>query len=52
VEQQTEDGEARRDDDRFAHVAAWRFAGTGTPPDVSVEPLEFDHVHLAQRSYR
>ena len=52
VEHQTEDGEARRDDDHFAHVAAWRFTGPGTPPEVDVEPLEFDHVHLAQRSYR
>ncbi len=52
VEHQTEDGEARRDDEHFAHVAAWRIAGPGKPPEVTTEPLEFDHVHLAQRSYR
>jgi succinate dehydrogenase / fumarate reductase flavoprotein subunit len=52
VEHQTEDGEARRDDEHFAHVAAWRFAGPRKPPEVTTEPLEFDHVHLAQRSYR
>ncbi|MGH8993097.1 MAG: FAD-binding protein, partial [Acidimicrobiia bacterium] len=52
IEHQTEDGEARRDDENFAHVAAWSFAGPGEKPEVAVEPLEFDHVHLAQRSYR
>jgi succinate dehydrogenase / fumarate reductase flavoprotein subunit len=51
-EHQTEDGEARRDDERFRHVAAWEFSGEGTPPLRHVEPLEFHHVALAQRSYK
>ncbi|HVR69650.1 MAG TPA: fumarate reductase/succinate dehydrogenase flavoprotein subunit [Vicinamibacteria bacterium] len=49
---QTPDGEARRDDERFAHVAAWEYAGEGRPPVRNVEPLEYEHVHLAQRSYK
>ena len=49
---QTEDGEARRDDARFCHVAAWEFRGDGVPPVRHVEPLHFDSVHLATRSYK
>jgi succinate dehydrogenase / fumarate reductase flavoprotein subunit len=52
VEHQTEDGEALRDDDHFAYVAAWEFTGVGAPPDLHKEPLEFEYVHLAQRSYK
>jgi succinate dehydrogenase / fumarate reductase flavoprotein subunit len=52
VEHQTEDGEALRDDDNFAYVAAWEFAGDGAEPVLNKEPLEFEHVHLAQRSYK
>jgi succinate dehydrogenase / fumarate reductase flavoprotein subunit len=51
VESQTPDGEALRDDDRFAYVGAWEFAGTETPPVLHREVLEFEHVHLAQRNY-
>jgi succinate dehydrogenase / fumarate reductase, flavoprotein subunit len=49
---QTPDGEALRDDERFAHVAAWEFAGDGKTPVRHVEPLEYEYVHLAQRSYK
>src|SRR5437762_350877 len=52
VEHQTEDGEALRDDDRFAYAAAWEYAGPGAEPILNKEPLTFDHVHLAQRSYK
>jgi succinate dehydrogenase / fumarate reductase flavoprotein subunit len=52
VEHQTEEGEALRDDDRFAYAAAWEYAGPGTEPVLNKEPLTFDHVHLAQRSYK
>ncbi|HEY2332349.1 MAG TPA: fumarate reductase/succinate dehydrogenase flavoprotein subunit, partial [Acidimicrobiales bacterium] len=52
LEHQTEDGEALRDDDNFAYVAAWEFAGDGAEPVLNKEPLEFEHVHLAQRSYK
>ena len=51
-EYQTPDGEAQRDDANFCHVAAWEYAGEGQLPVRNVEPLEFEHVHLAQRSYK
>jgi len=49
---QTPDGEALRDDERFAHVAAWEYAGEGQRPLRNVEPLTYEFVHLAQRSYK
>jgi len=51
-EHQTEDGEAKRDDQNFAYVAAWQYAGEGKPALLNKEPLTFDEVHLAQRSYK
>ncbi|MGI8554621.1 MAG: fumarate reductase/succinate dehydrogenase flavoprotein subunit [Dehalococcoidia bacterium] len=51
-ESQTEDGEALRDDEHFAYVAAWQYGGTCEPPVLRKEPLEFDYVHLATRSYK
>ncbi len=50
-ESQTPDNEAKRDDANFSHVAAWRYQGAGAEPELCKEPLEFEHVHLAQRSY-
>ncbi|HUF25881.1 MAG TPA: fumarate reductase/succinate dehydrogenase flavoprotein subunit [Gemmatimonadaceae bacterium] len=52
VEHQTPDGEALRDDERFAHVAAWEYAGEGRPPVLHKEPLAFEYVPLTQRSYK
>jgi succinate dehydrogenase / fumarate reductase flavoprotein subunit len=52
VEHQTPDGEALRDDDEFAYVAAWDYAGEGKPPALRKEPLVFENVHLSQRSYK
>jgi succinate dehydrogenase / fumarate reductase flavoprotein subunit len=49
---QTEDGEALRDDERFAYVAAWEYAGRDAEPRLHKEPLTFEYVHLAQRSYK
>ena len=49
---QTEDGEARRDDERFCHVAAWEYRGPNEAPVRHVEPLAFENVHLQTRSYR
>ncbi|HLJ89757.1 MAG TPA: fumarate reductase/succinate dehydrogenase flavoprotein subunit [Candidatus Angelobacter sp.] len=49
---QTGDGEAQRDDDHFSYVAAWDYRGTGNPPDLVKEPLEFEYVHPSQRSYK
>jgi succinate dehydrogenase / fumarate reductase flavoprotein subunit len=51
-EHQTEDGEARRNDEEFAYVAAWEYTGLERPPQLHREPLEFEYVHLAQRSYK
>jgi succinate dehydrogenase / fumarate reductase flavoprotein subunit len=52
VEHQTPDGEALRDDDEFAYVAAWDYAGEGRPAALRKEPLVFENVHLSQRSYK
>jgi len=52
IEHQTPDGEALRDDQRFAYVAAWRYAGDGTAPELNKEPLHFENVALSQRSYK
>jgi len=52
VEHQMPDGEARRDDERFCHVAAWEWRGAGKEPAVHVEPLVFETVPLATRSYK
>ncbi|HEY7636760.1 MAG TPA: fumarate reductase/succinate dehydrogenase flavoprotein subunit [Gemmatimonadales bacterium] len=51
-EHQTEDGEAQRDDEHFAYVAAWEYGGPDQPPRLHQEPLQFEHVHFAQRSYK
>jgi succinate dehydrogenase / fumarate reductase, flavoprotein subunit len=52
VEYQTEEGEALRNDDEFCHVAAWQYNGMDQRPTRNVEPLEFENVKLAQRSYK
>jgi succinate dehydrogenase flavoprotein subunit len=51
-EYQTAEGEALRNDERFCHVAAWEHAGEGNKPIRHQEPLEFENVHLATRSYK
>jgi succinate dehydrogenase / fumarate reductase flavoprotein subunit len=51
-EYQTEDGEALRDDEHFAYAAAWEYAGRDAEPRLHREPLQFEYVHLAQRSYK
>ena len=51
-EYQTEEGEARRDDEDFAYVAAWQFSGDGAEPILNKEPLTFEYLHLSQRSYK
>ncbi|MFZ3045459.1 MAG: fumarate reductase/succinate dehydrogenase flavoprotein subunit [Desulfatirhabdiaceae bacterium] len=49
---QTDEGEARRDDENFCHVSAWEYAGDGEEPVFHKEPLVFENVHLTQRSYK
>ncbi len=51
-EHQTPDGEAVRDDDRFGYVAAWEFKGVGVKSVLHKEPLVYEAVHLATRSYK
>jgi succinate dehydrogenase / fumarate reductase flavoprotein subunit len=51
-EYQTSDGEAKRDDDHFAHVTAWEYAGPREAPRQHRERLAFESVHLATRSYK
>ncbi len=51
-EHQTEEGEALRDDEAFTHVAVWEWTGEGQEPVRNTEPLQFDTVHLTQRSYK
>jgi succinate dehydrogenase / fumarate reductase, flavoprotein subunit len=51
-EYQYEDGEAKRDDENFAHVAAWEYTGDGKKPIRHKEELEFKDVKLAVRSYK
>ncbi|MDQ3627119.1 MAG: fumarate reductase/succinate dehydrogenase flavoprotein subunit, partial [Verrucomicrobiota bacterium] len=53
-EHQTPDGEALRNDESFAAVFAWEFHGNGAiePPKLHREPLNFESVELAQRSYK
>ena len=52
LEHQLADGEAKRDDENFAYVACWEYTGTGELPVLHKEPLTFDTVHLAIRSYK
>jgi succinate dehydrogenase / fumarate reductase flavoprotein subunit len=52
LESQTPDGEALRDDEHYAYVAAWEFKGENKPEVMNKEPLEFEYVHLTQRNYK
>ncbi|MGD9975974.1 MAG: fumarate reductase/succinate dehydrogenase flavoprotein subunit, partial [Desulfatirhabdiaceae bacterium] len=49
---QTDENEARRDDENFCHVSTWEYAGDGQEPVFHKEPLVFENVHLTQRSYK
>lgn len=51
-ESQTEEGEAKRDDEKFCYVGAWEYKGAGQKPELSKEPLTFENVHLVTRSYK
>ncbi|MBO4206805.1 fumarate reductase/succinate dehydrogenase flavoprotein subunit [Micromonospora echinofusca] len=52
AEHQTPDGEAQRDDERFAYVAAWEYTGSDRPAVLHRENLTFEYVHPSQRSYK
>lgn len=51
-EHQTEENEAKRDDTKFCHVAAWEYTGEGQTPTRHKEELAFENVKLTQRSYK
>src|SRR5580658_3587751 len=51
-EYQTPEGEAARNDAEFSYVAAWEFRGVDNRPELHKEPLTFEYVHPAQRSYK
>ena len=52
TEHETPEGEALRDDENFSFVSAWEFTGDGQDEILHREPLEFENIHLAQRSYK
>ena len=52
VEYQTQDGEAKRDDANFAYVAAWEHKGVDKKPALHKEPLTYEEVKMATRSYK
>jgi succinate dehydrogenase / fumarate reductase flavoprotein subunit len=51
-ESQTEEGEAKRDDENYTHVSAWEYKGRGQVPVMHKEVLKFETVHPTQRSYK
>ena len=51
-EHQTEENEAKRDDENFCFVSAWEYKGEGATPELNKEPLVFENVKLTQRSYK
>ncbi|SEE99382.1 fumarate reductase/succinate dehydrogenase flavoprotein subunit [Ruania alba] len=52
AEHQTEEGEALRDDENFAYVAAWEFGGDGGSPILHKEDLVYTEIEMKQRSYK
>ena len=52
VEHQYADGEAKRNDAEYAYAAAWEFKGVDKEPELHKEPLKFENIHLAVRSYK
>ncbi len=51
-ESQTQEGEAKRDDENFTHVSAWEYTGNLSEPKLHKEALDFEAVQLTQRSYK
>jgi succinate dehydrogenase / fumarate reductase flavoprotein subunit len=52
TEHQMPDGEAKRDDEHFAYVAAWEYQGPDKPPALNKESLVYEEVHMSTRSYK
>jgi succinate dehydrogenase / fumarate reductase, flavoprotein subunit len=51
-EYQTEEGEAKRDDEHFQYASAWQYKGPGATPELHKESLTFEYVKPSQRSYK
>ena len=51
-ESQTEENEAKRDDENYAHVSVWEYNGDNNSPEFHKEPLAFENVQPSQRSYK
>jgi succinate dehydrogenase / fumarate reductase flavoprotein subunit len=51
-EYQTPDGEAKRNDEEYAYVAAWEYAGEGKPHILHKEQLKFEEIEMKERSYK
>ncbi len=51
-ESQTEENEAKRDDENYLYVSAWQHQGDDKEPTLHKEPLAFESIHLTQRSYK
>jgi succinate dehydrogenase / fumarate reductase flavoprotein subunit len=51
-ESQTDENEAKRDDENFSFVAAWEYKGEGVPEELHKEPLQYEYVKPSQRSYK
>ena len=51
-EHQTEEGEAKRDDENFVYAAVWEYKGMDAEPELTKEALNFEFVHPAQRNYK
>ena len=51
-ESATAEGEAKRDDANFSHVSVWEYAGEGKDALLHKEPLAFEHIQIAERSYK
>ncbi len=47
-----EEGEAKRNDDKFTYAAAWEYKGEGVKPELHKEELKFESIHLQTRSYK
>ena len=52
MEYQTPEGEALRNDDDYFYVSAWKYTGEGNKPELIKEPLQYEGVKLATRSYK
>jgi len=51
-EYQTEEGEAKRDDENYFYVGCWEYKGKGVEPELSKEPLEYEAIKVQTRNYK